>query len=173
MTYLRTVIFILLGFALHIGCTAIVHVGLPPQPLVLLVVLAVWLARVPAISRVILPAAFLVDIIQAAQVPLVSAAVLVAWFVAALIQRQWLTNHSLVSLLGLTIVVEGATVLTTTTFIWLAHSVGLSATPLGVVWSASGFLQRVGFEVGLTVLAGAFIRSFARFLRSRFLYASP
>ena len=101
MIYLRTTCFILLAFALHIGCTALVHVGWPPQPLVIVTVLAVWLERSPALGRTVLPAALLVDVLQPTRVPLVTFAVLVAWFVAALVQRQWLTNRSLASLFGL------------------------------------------------------------------------
>lgn len=171
MMYVRTIFFILLAFALHFACTALVHVGWPPQPLVLLAVLAVWLERSPAISRIILPAALLVDILQPAHIPLTTIAVLVAWFVASLVQRQWLTNHSLASLLGLAFLGFTGAAGITGLFLWAAASLGLSATPVSTAWSAKGLLLHLGIEVFLTVVIGLFLRSSVRFVRTRFLYA--
>lgn len=172
MTYIRSIILVLLAFAVHFGSMALVHVGWPPQPLVLLAVLAVWLERSPAIGRTILPAAFLVDLLQPTHVPIVTVGVLVAWFVAALVQRQWLTNHSLASLLGLSVLSVVAAAIATATGLWIAASLGTSATPVSEAWSAQGLLQRLGIEITLTFLLGVALRSSARFFRSHFLYAA-
>lgn len=172
MTYIRTIIFILLAFAVHLGSTALVQVGWPPQPLVIVVVLAVWLERSPYISRIVLPAALLVDFLQPTQVPIVTLSVLGAWLVAALVQRHWLTNHSLASLFGLSILSSLAAVITTAASLWLSASVGSNATPVSAAWSAPGILQCGIIEIVLALLVGIALRGSARFFRSHFLYAS-
>ncbi len=172
MIYLRTTCFILLAFALHIGCTALVHVGWPPQPLVIVTVLAVWLERSPALGRTVLPAALLVDVLQPTRVPLVTFAVLVAWFVAALVQRQWLTNRSLASLFGLGVLSLLAAGVVTAACLWAAASIGVSATPFLSAWSTRGTLQTFAIEAGVVVLLGVSIRIAARFFQQRFLYAA-
>ncbi|MEK7518661.1 MAG: hypothetical protein AAB424_03470 [Patescibacteria group bacterium] len=171
MIYIRSILLILLAFALHLGCTALVQVGWPPQPLVLLTVLTVWLDRTSVITRTLVPTALLVDILQPTHVPLVTLAVLVTWFVAALVQRQWLTNHSLVSLLGLTILSVTAVTIVTSASLWIGASLGGNATSLRAVWSSSDVLQRMGIEVAITLIMGILLRSSVRFFRSRFLYA--
>lgn len=171
MSYLRTLTLVLLAFALHLGCTALVNVGWPPQPLILLAVLAIWLDRSATISRTLLPAALLVDLIQPVNFPLTTGAVLIAWFVSATIQRQWLTNHSLASLFGLAVLSVTAAGTATGAFLWLAASTGLSATPVRDAWSLVGLMQRLGLEVVATLAIGYVLRSSVRFLRMRFLYA--
>jgi hypothetical protein len=171
VTYLRAIFLTLLMFALHVGCTALVHVGWPPQPLLILVVLAVWLERGSAISRTALPAALLVDLIQPTPVPVVTSAALVTWLVATLVQRQWLTNHSLASLFGLSLLSTLAALLVTGACLWLGSSLNASTTPLRDAWSTAGVIQQLGLEVILTVLLGLLARGSVRFLHSRFLYA--
>jgi hypothetical protein len=170
--YFRSTLYILLAFALHLGCTALVHVGWPPQPLVLLAVLMVWLERVPAIGRVLVPAALLVDIMQPTHVPLVTLGVLIAWIAAALVQRQWLTNHSLASLFGLVVLSAALATGVTALSLWVATNIGTSGIAFRDTWFARGVLQRVSIEIGVTMLAGISLRISARFFRRRFLYAS-
>lgn len=172
MIYFRYIFLILLAFALHIGLTALTQVGWPLQPLVVLSVLAVWLDRTTIISRVFLPAAFLVDILQPTHVPLVTLAVLSAWFVAAMVQHRWLTNHSLASLFGLSVLGIAAATLTTAVGLWIAASLGASATPLSAAWSTSGVFKQLAIAVVVTFGIGLLLRNTARFFRSRFLYAS-
>lgn len=171
MVYLRSIAAILLAFALHVGCTALVHVGWPPQPLVLLAILAIWLDRSSTISRTLVPAALLVDILQPVHFPFTTSAILVAWLVGAAVQRQWLTNHSLASLFGLAVLGVIAAATTTGAFLWIASSTGLSATPVRDAWTLLGLLQRLGIEVTLTLIFGYLSRSSVQFLRTRFLYA--
>lgn len=171
MSYLRTTVTVLLAFALHIGSTAFVHVGWIPQPLVLLTVLAIWLDRPSGISRALLPAGLLVDIIQPVHFPFTTSAILAAWIASAAIQRQWLTNHSLASLFGLAVFGVTVGAATTGVLLWFTASTGMSATPIHDTWSLGGLLKRLGIEVVLTLIAGYLSRTSLQFLRTRFLYA--
>ena len=171
MIYLRSIVYVLLAFAVHLGCTALVHVGWPPQPLVLLAVLFVWLERVPAIGRTLLPAALLVDIMQPTHIPIVTLTMLTAWFVAALVQRQWLTNHSLASLFGLLVVSTVLAASVTVVCLWVATSFGTGATAFRDTWYVRGILQTLSVEISVTMLFSFFLRMSARFFRRRFFYA--
>lgn len=172
MIYLRSALFIILAFALHVGSTALTHVGWPAQPLVLLAVLFVWQQRVPAIRRVLLPAALLVDAMQPTHVPLVTLTTLTAWSIASLVQRRWLTNHSIASLFGLlvlsTVLAAGVTALCQ----WAAASFGPSATAFRDTWYPGGILQTLSVEIGVSMLVGFSLRLSSQFFRRRFLYAS-
>ena len=124
------------------------------------------------IRQVILPAAFLVDLMQPTHIPLVTIAILVAWFIAALVQRQWLTNHSLASLLGLSVLGIFSAAGITAFSLWFATSLGASATPFKDAWFTSGLLQNLGLEIVIAIFMGLLLRLLARFFQSRFLYAS-
>jgi hypothetical protein len=132
----------------------------------------VWLERVPSVGRVLLPAAFLVDLIQPTRIPLTTLAVAVAWLVATLVQRQWLTNHSLASLFGLTVLGILAAIGVSAANIWISSTLGTSAVAFRDAWTARGILQTVGIEVLLLMSIGLLIRVTSRFVRSRFLYAA-
>jgi hypothetical protein len=132
----------------------------------------VWLDRVPSVGRILLPAAFLVDLLQPTHIPLSTLAVLSAWFVTTLVQRQWLTNHSLASLLGLSVLGILAAAGVSATTIWLASSFGVTATAFHDTWTARGLLLTLGTEVFTLMLLGLLVRISTRFFRSRFLYAA-
>ncbi len=160
-----------LAFALHVAMSALLGRGWPPEPLVVCTIIVVWLQAPRVFAFTILPAAALLDLMQANHLPLVIANVLCAWGVTLFVQQRWLTNRSTASLIGLTSLGLLCTTIVTAIILWIAHLASL--TSVGVSsWVTSLNLFILITEWAAAIFIGFLLHTVAKLLGRSFLYAT-
>lgn len=159
-------------FALHVGFGALSSAGWVPALLPACVILAVWLGKETWVAYAIGPAAVLVDLMYAQQLPFTTLSVLCCWGIATIIQRRWLTNHSSMSLIGITIIgllVAHGVHLVTQSF---AYASGLLPSDVHEAWAGWSSLRLFLAEIIATIALGIMLRAILRSISRRFIYAT-
>ncbi len=172
MAFLSASVGTILLFAGQVGFGALSDAGWVPAVLPACAVLAVWLGKETWVAYAVGPAAVFVDLMYAQQLPLATVSVLCSFGVATIIQRRWLTNHSSMSLIGITIaglaVAHGAH-LTLQSF---AYASGVLSSDVHEAWAGWSSLRLYMLECTVTIALGITIRAILRSVSRRFIYAS-
>ena len=172
MNFFVNTILAVLAFAAHVGLASATTTGVPIHVLAVLTIVCIWLQDTQSIGNRLLPAALLEDLIQPTRVPVTVLTVLAVWFVATMIQKHWLTNHSIASLVGLALIAALVRMGVTWLGIALSAAVGTSSIPVAASWNWYDNTLRFFIETSLVVGLGTLWRGLQRMLRRSFLYAT-
>ena len=172
MTFLLNSLLAVAVFAVHVAVSSVATTGVALHPLAMLTVVLVWRDEPRVIAYQLLPAAFLVDLLQPSRMPVTVLTVLAVWGVAALIQRYLLTNHSLASLGGMAVSAAALRVGVVWLLVTAAAALGVSKLPVNDGWAWRVVLLRFAVESGITIGIGGAWRAVHRRLRQRFIYGT-
>lgn len=164
--------FILLAFFGHLALSNVMTTGVPLHALSILTIICVWLGSSRAIMYRILPAALLVDIVEPSQLPMTIFTVLSVWAVAALIQKRWLTNHSIASLVGIAVLAVIIRLAVTWVCIAANATFGSSTIFVSATWSWPENFMRLFLESALAIVLGVGWRGMQRSFRRSFIYGT-